>query len=637
MNTSRELIRRRVTRALLIVLLLAAFALLSGCYMEPDRIVGDGAGLTVGSDSVPFQNIVPSPTATPTPTPAPTDPQGGQTGGQQGGWIDTPPTGGLPTQPTSQVITITPTPPLTTPTPTPTTTTGTLKSGSSGDAVKNLQTRLKELQYYKGAIDGDYGSGTTSAVKAFQAANGLTADGVAGSATLKALESYYAIPASAVSTSRTTTTTTKKPVTVTTRPTATPNLTKARYLQLGSTGSDVRVVQKRLIDLGYLLGNADGTYGASTEAAVKAFQKRHSLWDDGIAGPDTQKTLYSSSAKKATTAASSVGESLKKGMEGSAVKLLQQKLKKLGFLTGSADGDFGDATETAVKDFQRANGLKADGVAGTSTLNKLYSSSAISKSQSGSSSGGSSSGGSSGSGSSTGYTTLREGDEGEAVRQLQRKLADLGYYAGAIDGKYGAGTVLAVQSYQVLNNLTADGVAGPATQRMIFGDTTSSADTGVAASSKLEDGDVGASVYDLQYTLYELGYYQGELNSTYDEPTRLAVREFQMNNGLRVDGVAGASTLTAIYSSYAKPAAAVTVSYTTLRKGAVGDEVVQLQDALVKLGYLYDPISGAYDDDTVNAIKTFQTYNGLNVDGIAGATTQQTLYGNGAVRNPLAY
>lgn len=59
--------------------------------------------------------------------------------------------------------------------------------GSSGDEVIQIQNKLKQWGYYNGAIDGSYGSKTYQAVKNFQAKNGLTADGVAGTKTLEAL------------------------------------------------------------------------------------------------------------------------------------------------------------------------------------------------------------------------------------------------------------------------------------------------------------------------------------------------------------------------------------------------------------------------------------------------------------------
>ena len=68
-----------------------------------------------------------------------------------------------------------------------------LKQGSTGGEVKEVQRRLKMWGYYNGAVDGQFGAGTKSAVVAFQKKNGLTADGVVGKSTYKALgmESSY--------------------------------------------------------------------------------------------------------------------------------------------------------------------------------------------------------------------------------------------------------------------------------------------------------------------------------------------------------------------------------------------------------------------------------------------------------------
>ena len=61
------------------------------------------------------------------------------------------------------------------------------KQGSSGDVVRQIQTRLKEWDYYKGSVDGIYGSKTVAAVKLFQKKNRLTQDGICGRATLAAI------------------------------------------------------------------------------------------------------------------------------------------------------------------------------------------------------------------------------------------------------------------------------------------------------------------------------------------------------------------------------------------------------------------------------------------------------------------
>lgn len=61
------------------------------------------------------------------------------------------------------------------------------RQGSSGDAVRTIQQKLVNWGYMSGGVDGIYGPKTVTAVKSFQSKNGLTADGIAGPATLKAL------------------------------------------------------------------------------------------------------------------------------------------------------------------------------------------------------------------------------------------------------------------------------------------------------------------------------------------------------------------------------------------------------------------------------------------------------------------
>lgn len=603
---------------------------LSGCYMAPDQGAIDG-NLTVGSSDLPFNSIAPLPSYTPSPTPTTqpvTNPQGGigqvdwdndwgttiatnaptQSGTGGGQTVTLPPInqGGAATG--------TPRPSANTPKPTNAASV-TLKTGSSGAEVKELQQRLKELKYYTGSVDGDFGAGTEAAVREFQQNNGLGVDGKAGKKTLEALYNYYAVPKSSSSGSSAT----SKP---TAKPTATPVISDNTYLKVGSSGTKVKQMQQRLIELGYLEGKADGSFGAATEAAVTAFQKRSGLWNDGIAGPDTLRALYASSAKKANAAAASIGETLKEGSEGDAVRALQKKLIALGYLKGSADGSFGPSTKAAVTAFQEKNGLTADGKAGTDTLNKLYSSDAVSASaSSGSTTDGS---------SSTGYTTLKDGDSGDAVKKLQQKLKELGYYTGSVDGKYGAGTVSAVTAFQTVNGITVDGKAGPTTQRLLYGGNASAADT----STALELGDEGNAVTNLQYALYELGYYQDKISGIYSQNTQNAVKEFQINNGLTVDGKAGKNTLKVLYSAYAKGAAAEMVEYTTVMLGDTGEYVYQVQDSLYELGYSTRKATGEFDEDTKNALIAFQMKNGISpADGIAGPVTQAKLYSSSAIKN----
>lgn len=118
---------------------------------------------------------------------------------------------------------------------------------------------------------------------------------------------------------------------------------------------------------------------------------------------------------------------LRVGSTGSDVSDLQARLTELGYYTGTIDGKYSTGTQSAVTEFQSRNGLTADGIAGRATQDKLYSASAQPKTVSAST-------------TESGYTLLKEGASGLEVRKLQGRLAELGYYAGGVDGIYGSTT-----------------------------------------------------------------------------------------------------------------------------------------------------------------------------------------------------
>lgn len=430
----------------------------------------------------------------------------------------------------------------------------TLRSGSRGEAVKKLQQRLKELGYYAGSIDGVYGSGTIKAIRAFQERNKLTVDGVAGSGTQKVLYSSSAKKAADDADDD-----------------KVADSDDDGALREGSRGTAVKTLQQKLKNLGYYKGSVDGVYGSGTIAAVKAFQTRNKLTVDGVAGTDTLKVLYSSSAKEAEDEDEEVSEELRVGAYGPEVRTLQTRLKELGYYKSSVDGSYGSLTVAAVKAFQKRNGLTCDGVAGSATLAKLNSSSAKAaedekeeaddKTENDSD------------------DVLRPGDSGTAVKELQYRLKELGYYSASRDGVYGSATRTAVMAFQTRNGLTVDGIAGPSTLKKLYsssavkaGSTSSSGSTGSSSGSSgsssttlntnqtLKPGESGDQVKAMQARLKELGYYSNTLDGQYGYGTRQAVIAFQRNNGLTQDGIAGEATLKKMVSSSAVSASAASSS-----------------------------------------------------------------------------
>ena len=237
----------------------------------------------------------------------------------------------------------------------------TLKKGTKGVAVTQLQTRLVSLGYDQTAPDGDFGSKTEAAVKAFQMRNNLLVNGIADYATQQALYSLTAIPAGASAG----------------LPSPGP---LQEVLRIGSVGAQVVTLQTRLVSLNYLKGKADGIFGTQTAQALTAFQRKNSLKADGVAGSATLNALYGSNAQGNQGAVTDPSKeedsetqnaSLRIGDSGSGVRSMQQRLIELKYLTGGADGIFGPGTFLALQAFQTKNKLQSDGIAGKLTLAKL--------------------------------------------------------------------------------------------------------------------------------------------------------------------------------------------------------------------------------------------------------------------------
>ena len=377
-----------------------------------------------------------------------------------------------------------------------------LEKGSTGSDVKDLQTKLKKLGYYDAYVDGDYGDTTVAAVKAFQKKYNLTADGIAGKETLKKLDSVYKNADSDKDDDS---------------------------LRMGDSGSAVKDLQTKLKKLGYYSGTVDSTFGSGTYAAVRAFQKKYNLTADGVAGSETLKKL-DSAYKNANS--DKDDDSLRMGDSGSAVKDLQTKLKKLGYYDGTVDSTFGSGTYAAVKAFQKKYNLTADGVAGSETLKKLDSAYKNADSD-------------------KDDDSLRKGATGSAVKDLQTKLKKLGFYNASIDGDYGDTTVAAVKAFQKKYNLTADGVAGSETLKKLDSAYKNADSNTSTDDDSLRKGATGTPVKTLQTNLKKLGFYTAYVDGSFGSTTESAVKAFQKKYGLTADGVAGSATLKKIESAVA--------------------------------------------------------------------------------------
>ena len=312
------------------------------------------------------------------------------------------------------------------------------------------------------------------------------------------------------------------------------------------------------------------------------------------------KTYVSVTKTASSSSSSSSATRLEKGSTGSDVKDLQTKLKKLGYYDAYVDGDYGDTTVAAVKAFQKKYNLTADGIAGKETLKKLDSAYKNADSD-------------------KDDDSLRMGDSGSAVKDLQTKLKKLGYYDGTVDSTFGSGTYAAVKAFQKKYNLTADGVAGSETLKKLdsaYKNADSDKDDG-----SLRKGATGSAVKDLQTKLKKLGFYNASIDGDYGDTTVAAVKAFQKKYNLTADGVAGSETLKKLDTAYKNADSNTSTDDNSLRKGATGTPVKTLQTNLKKLGFYTAYVDGSFGSTTESAVKAFQKKYGLTADGVAGSAT----------------
>ena len=129
---------------------------------------------------------------------------------------------------------------------------------------------------------------------------------------------------------------------------------------------------------------------------------------------------------------------------------------------------------------------------------------------------------------------LRPGASGEAVRELQQALKGLGYDPGPVDGQFGARTEAAVKAFQKAQGIAVDGIVGDITWLNI--------DEADMSDPTIRRGSTGNPVRRAQKRLTLGGYDTGGVDGHFGARTEAAVRHFQGDRGLTVDGIVGPRT-----------------------------------------------------------------------------------------------
>ena len=259
---------------------------------------------------------------------------------------------------------------------------------------------------------------------------------------------------------------------------------------------------------------------------------------------------------------------------------------------------------------------------------------------------------------------LRQGDSGTAVFTLQRQLnritKDYPFLGKlTVDGVFGSRMAATVRAFQKQFNLTADGVVGRQTWYKIsyiyvsVKDLAELTSEGEVSSGTLSDGtwggtvlrtgSTGSAVEQLQFWLKIARTVYSRLNSItvdgrFGAATTAAVKRFQSYFGLTSDGVVGRNTWLKLYEVYNDIANKLLSSSLrpgeypgVLRKGSSGTAVRELQFYLYLMSAYESSIpaigiDGQFGASTEAAVRAYQRFAGLTVDGVVGRTTWNSLY-----------
>ncbi|MBU5462748.1 peptidoglycan-binding protein [Lachnoclostridium sp. MSJ-17] len=214
---------------------------------------------------------------------------------------------------------------------------------------------------------------------------------------------------------------------------------------------------------------------------------------------------------------------------------------------------------------------------------------------------------SSNSGSSKSSTSLlRYGSSGSEVEKIQKRLSELGFYDGAIDGDFGRVTEQAYRAFQEAAGVTVDGISG-SDREVLYSDEAPRANVKNTDEEKTED--TAADTADITDDNDKNTDEVGAVEETKPEETVEAAEDQKTE-----------------VEAETKPEAPVMGDFT--------DAVYEMQSKLYELGYFGIEPTGFFGDYTADAIKAFQLCNGLEVTGEMDEATAAAMNSDDAVYNP---
>ncbi|MGL5065106.1 MAG: peptidoglycan-binding domain-containing protein, partial [Microcoleus sp.] len=296
-----------------------------------------------------------------------------------------------------------------------------LRFGDRGATVDLIQRQLKALGYFEGRVDGKFRERTLYAVTRFQQDYGLISDGCADTATLNEIDAQmreYQISFPGH------------------RNSDNSDNYAGGFLGVGDSGRQVELLQRRLQELGYYRGAVSGWFDRATESALIDFQEDVGLSGTGKVDRSTRSALWQASRQTARISRTQ-DLGLQRGSRGDAVRQLQSRLRSAGKNPGPINGVFGGETEFAVVRFQQERNLPVTGIANAETLAALET-------------------GESRSSRVPAVPANNNFNSRSSVQQLQRRLRELRFYSGPVNGIFDRATQAALSRAQRAYGVSGD-------------------------------------------------------------------------------------------------------------------------------------------------------------------------------------
>jgi peptidoglycan hydrolase-like protein with peptidoglycan-binding domain len=339
----------------------------------------------------------------------------------------------------------------------------------------------------------------------------------------------------------------------------------------------VASVQRVLNDLGYAAGPVDGLMGGKTRGAIRAYQIDNGLPSSGEPSLSLYEHLQDSHAKRyARPAAPAASTQMVAEIQG----LLRQRGYDVPEVTGTVDAK----TAAAIRSYQADARLPVDGAPSSTLLANLK----IGTSPA----------------ASAGLTRAQ-------VAQLQAELGERGYDPGPHDGIVGPKVRTAIRTYQADAGLAPTGEATASLLAHIQNAATDADDDApgdIGANDPWDDrdADFDQAMARFEGELQRRLYYVGEVDGEVDDQTRAAIRAYQRDAGLPVDGRPSAELARHLRDSSIRN-----------RSETTSLLVWEIENELASRDFFVGPIDGTVDAQTRTAIKIYQRIAGLDHNGKA--------------------